>query len=426
MEAYEEALFAELASQAGMEGRWNAAAADKAGVKDRPQALTRGVRRAGVPLAQDQGRPGRANWTRPSACRAGPTSGRSRSSTAWTCWPPACARRSASWSTARTRKTIQEVCNQVADVVRDIPGAVDVVADQTVGKGYVEVEIDRERAARYGVNVGDIQDVIEVALGGKPDHHHRRRAASASRCALRYARDYRVDEESIRKILVSPAAAAAWAAAGGGMGGGWAARRSRATAVAAADAPVYLGDVANVRVVEGPVMIKSENGLLRSYVQLNVRDRDIVGFVEEAQRVVAAKVKLPEGSFLEWSGQFEHQVRARKTLSIVFPAVLLLIFVILYLTYNDFAHAAADDAGRARRAGRRRHLPDALRLQLQRGGVGGLHRLLRHGHGDGHHHARVPARRHRRTRRAGEDRQPGGTRSRHHGRRGAPPAARSC
>jgi Cu(I)/Ag(I) efflux system membrane protein CusA/SilA len=72
---------------------------------------------------------------------------------------------------------------------------------------------------------------------------------------------------------------------------------------------------------------------------LNVRDRDIVSFVEEAQRVVAAKVQLPQGSFLEWSGQFEHQVRARKTLQLVFPAVLLLIFIILYITYNDFLHA---------------------------------------------------------------------------------------
>ncbi len=86
-------------------------------------------------------------------------------------------------------------------------------------------------------------------------------------------------------------------------------------------------------------MIKSENGLLRSYVQLNVRGRDLVGFVEEAKRVVEERVKLPEGAYLEWSGQFEHQLRARKTLQIVFPTVLLLIFVILYITYRDFGDA---------------------------------------------------------------------------------------
>ena len=83
-------------------------------------------------------------------------------------------------------------------------------------------------------------------------------------------------------------------------------------------------------------MIKSENGLLRAYVQLNVRDRDIVGFVEEAQRAVAEQVKLPAGMYLEWSGQFEHQVRARRTLSVVFPLVIVLIFLILYITYHDF------------------------------------------------------------------------------------------
>jgi Cu(I)/Ag(I) efflux system membrane protein CusA/SilA len=88
-------------------------------------------------------------------------------------------------------------------------------------------------------------------------------------------------------------------------------------------------------------MIKSENGRLRNYVMLNVRgDRDIVGFVEEAQRVVAQKVKLPPGVHLEWSGEFEHQVRAAKTLRIIFPAVIVLIFVILYLTYKDFMDAA--------------------------------------------------------------------------------------
>jgi Cu(I)/Ag(I) efflux system membrane protein CusA/SilA len=103
---------------------------------------------------------------------------------------------------------------------------------------------------------------------------------------------------------------------------------------------VPLSELADVRVVEGPAVIKSENGRLRNYVTLNVRgDRDVVGFVEEAQRVVAEKVKLPEGVHLEWSGEFEHQVRAAKTLRIILPTVLVLIFVILYLTYKDLVDA---------------------------------------------------------------------------------------
>src|SRR5262249_8549476 len=103
---------------------------------------------------------------------------------------------------------------------------------------------------------------------------------------------------------------------------------------------IPLSELADVRIVEGPAMIKSENGRLRNYVTLNVRgDRDIVGFVDEAQRVVAQKVKLPQGVHLEWSGEFEHQVRAAKTLRIIFPAVILVIFLILYLTYKDLTDA---------------------------------------------------------------------------------------
>jgi copper/silver efflux system protein len=102
---------------------------------------------------------------------------------------------------------------------------------------------------------------------------------------------------------------------------------------------VPLADVADVRIVEGPSMIKSENGLLRSYVQLSVRDRDTVGFVEEARRLVSEKVKLPTGMYLEWSGEFEHELRARKTLRVVFPAVIVVIVLILYLTYHSWIDA---------------------------------------------------------------------------------------
>jgi Cu(I)/Ag(I) efflux system membrane protein CusA/SilA len=100
---------------------------------------------------------------------------------------------------------------------------------------------------------------------------------------------------------------------------------------------VPLSLVADIKILPGPSMIKSENGLLRSYVQLNVRDRDIVGFVEEAQQAVKAKVELPPGYYIEWSGQFEHQMHAQKTLTIVFPMVILIIFIILYMTYKDLA-----------------------------------------------------------------------------------------
>ena len=215
-------------------------------------------------------------------------------------------------------------------------------ADQIVGKGYVEIKIDRKKAARYGINVGDIQDVVEVALGGKPltmTVEGRQRYP----VRVRYARDYRDGVDAIKNILVS---------ARGNERRRRPVRRhgrnecARGRCSRRRPRPLHrspLAELADIRVVEGPSMIKSENGLLRSYVQLRVRDRDLVGFVEEAQRVVAEKVKLPAGMYLEWTGTFEHQVRAQKTLRIVFPAVIAVIVLILYLTHKSWIDALLDD-----------------------------------------------------------------------------------
>ena len=232
---------------------------------------------------------------------------------------------------------IQEVSQEIAAVLQNVRGAADVFPDQIVGEGYLEIDIDRDKAARYGINVGDVQDVVETALGGKvitTTVEGRERFP----VRIRYARDFRQDEESVKNLLIS-------------TGGGMAAPREMAedrpegrplrsegvSAEMPGPAQIPLSQIADVRIVEGPSMIKSENGLLRAYVQLNVRDRDVVGFVEEAQRAVAEQVQLPAGMYLEWSGQFEHQVRARRTLSVIVPVVLLAIFVILYVTYHDMA-----------------------------------------------------------------------------------------
>ncbi len=252
---------------------------------------------------------------------------------------------------------IQKTSDEVADVLRGIQGAVDVFPDQGTGKPYVEVTVDRKKAARYGIDVGDVQDVVEIAVGGKAATQI---VQGRERYPLRvrYSRDSRVDEEALRRTLVaargsmgaeSPMPAAATPTGGGaaGMGADGGARdappsaASKPSSSAGFTPPmqVPLSEVADVRVVEGPAMIKSENGMLRNYVQLNVRDRDIVGFVEEAKRAVEERVKLPPGMRLEWSGQFEHEVRAKRTLSIVVPFVIALIFLILYVTYHDFAHA---------------------------------------------------------------------------------------
>ena len=236
---------------------------------------------------------------------------------------------------------IQEVSEQVAEVLRQIPGAVDVFPDQSRGKGYLEIKVDRDRAARYGVRVGDIQNVIETALGGKPitmTVEGRERFP----VRVRYGRAFREDEEEVKNLLISAASGSMGSAAGAGAGGmnsGGTGGKPPPADRSSGPVQVPLSMVADVKIVEGPAMIKSENGMLRNYVQLNVRDRDIVGFVEEAQRVVAQKVKLPQGMYLAWSGQFENQIRAGRTMLVVFPAVILVIFVVLYLTYNDLIDA---------------------------------------------------------------------------------------
>ena len=228
----------------------------------------------------------------------------------------------------RDLKQVQAASQEIAAVLRGIKGAADVFPDQVVGKGYIEIKIDRGRAARYGVNVGDVQDVVETALGGKAltmTVEGRERYP----VRIRYARDYRDSLEGIKNILVSPGGPASEGrgAMAGAMG-------SAGPSGSALPVQVPLTSVADIQVVEGPSMIKSENGLLRSYVQLRVSGRDEVGFVEEARRVVAEKVlpHLPRGMYVEWTGTFENQVRAQKSLRIVFPVVIALIGLLLYLT----------------------------------------------------------------------------------------------
>jgi Cu(I)/Ag(I) efflux system membrane protein CusA/SilA len=232
---------------------------------------------------------------------------------------------------------IAAVCQEIAEVLRGVRGAVDVSADQVVGEGYLEIDIDRQRAARYGVTIADIQDVIETALGGQVitmTVEGRERFP----VRVRYARAFREDEEWVRSVLVNASAAAgADLLAASTADTGEAADASDGSGAVPGMLQVPLAQVADVRIVEGPSMIRSENGMLRSYVRLNVRDRDLVGFVTEAQQVVADNIRLPAGMYLEWAGQFEHELRARRTLMIVVPIVVVVIFLLLFVTYHDFA-----------------------------------------------------------------------------------------
>jgi Cu(I)/Ag(I) efflux system membrane protein CusA/SilA len=238
-------------------------------------------------------------------------------------------------------ETITRVCQQVEAAVKPVTGARDVVAAPIMGKGYLEVAIDRQKAARFGVSVEDVQTEIETALGGRVvtfTVENRDRFP----VRVRYARAHRDDEDAVKRLLI-PGGMATDPKRGGTMPGDAAFRADQHAPVAEHAAKgkrlIPLTAVADVRITEGPAVIKSENGQLLNYVTLNVRGRDAVGFVDEAKRVVAEKVKLPEGVHIEWAGEFEHQERAANTLRWVFPAVILVIFLVLYLTYHDLADA---------------------------------------------------------------------------------------
>jgi Cu(I)/Ag(I) efflux system membrane protein CusA/SilA len=237
--------------------------------------------------------------------------------------------------------TVMRVCQQIEVALKPVAGARDVVTNQATGKRYLEVTIDREKAGRFGVSVEDVQTEIETALGGRVVTYtveDRERFP----VRVRYARAYREDEDAVKRLLV-PARMAAESKPGTPMTGDPSFRSEAHAGVPEHAAKgkkfVPLTAVADVRITEGPAVIKGENGRLLNYVTLNVRGRDAVGFVEEAKRVVAQKVKLPEGVHVEWAGEFEHQERAAHTLRWVFPAVILVIFLVLYLTYRDLADA---------------------------------------------------------------------------------------
>jgi Cu(I)/Ag(I) efflux system membrane protein CusA/SilA len=206
---------------------------------------------------------------------------------------------------------IEQKSEEIKEVVSQVPGATDLYAERTTGSPYLEMTVDRPAADRYGLNVADVEDAIETAIGGKnltTTIEGRQRFP----VRVRYARDFRENPQQLGDVLVA------------GSNG----------------AQVPLNKVVAIKTTMGPSMISSENGLLRGSVLLNVRGRDVGRFVDQAQRVVAQQVKMPPGYYIEWSGQYENEISARKRLEMVIPLVLVVIFVLLYRTYGSAKEAA--------------------------------------------------------------------------------------
>ncbi len=207
--------------------------------------------------------------------------------------------------------SIQQAAYRIEAVVRKIPGAVGVAASRVQGKPYLEILPDRQALARYGLNIRDVMDVVEIGLGGL-NVSTTIEGRARYPIQLRLERGERADIETLGAILIP-----------------------------AKDGPsVPLGQVAAIRRSSGPSEIASEDGLLRVFVQTNVQGRDLGGFVKETQRRISEEVTLPAGVTLKWSGQYENQLSAQRTLTVIVPVVLLIIFMLLAAVFHSTMEAA--------------------------------------------------------------------------------------
>lgn len=208
-------------------------------------------------------------------------------------------------------KEIDRITSDIERVIKNVPGVSSALAERLNGGRYIDVDINRDAAARYGLNISDVQSIVSAAIGGD---NIGETVESLQRFPInvRYPREMRDSVEKLRQLPV----------------------------LTERGAQIRLGDVAEIRINDGPPMLKSENARLSGWVYVDIRDRDLSSTVHEMQEVVAREVKLPAGYSIAWSGQFEYLERATAKLKVVVPATLLIIFVLLYMTFKRVDEAA--------------------------------------------------------------------------------------
>ena len=207
--------------------------------------------------------------------------------------------------------TINVLAQKIKKTLEGTSGVKDLYAEPITGGKYIDIEAKRDVIGRYGLNIDDINNVVEASIGGMKltttIEGRQRFSVNA-----RYAQEYRNSLEALKKLQVQT------------MQFG----------------PIPLETVADVRISDGPPMINSENAMLRGTVLFNVRERDLGSTVKEAQKKLDAMMtKMPKGYYVEWSGQWENQIRANKTLSLILPIVVIIIFLVLYFTYHSMKEA---------------------------------------------------------------------------------------
>jgi Cu(I)/Ag(I) efflux system membrane protein CusA/SilA len=222
-------------------------------------------------------------------------------------------------------KTIQDLGVQIESILKEVPGTRSVYAERVAGGFFIDIDIRREAIARYGLTVGEVQEVIQSAIGGM---NITRTIEGRERYPVnvRYPRELRDDIDKLKRILV-PAR----------MTG--AAQMGTARAGDKEMAQIPLAQLADIRVTTGPAMIRDEDAMLAGYVFIDVITRNIGGYVEEAKRMVRQRLNLPVGYFLSWSGQYEFQLRARQRLTILLPVVFFVIFILLYFALHSLSES---------------------------------------------------------------------------------------
>ena len=205
---------------------------------------------------------------------------------------------------------IDRVAGEIERIVKTVPGVSSALAERLNGGRYVDVDINRDQAARYGLNIADVQSIVSAAIGGD-NIGETVEGLQRFPINVRYPREIRGSIENLRQLpILTPRGA-----------------------------QIRLGDVAAVRINDGPPMLRSENARLSGWVYVDIRGRDMNSVVRDMQQAVAKEVKLQPGYSISWSGQFEYLERASAKLKIVVPATLLVIFILLYLTFKRFDEA---------------------------------------------------------------------------------------
>jgi Cu(I)/Ag(I) efflux system membrane protein CusA/SilA len=205
---------------------------------------------------------------------------------------------------------IDRIASAIERAVQKVPGVTSAFAERLTGGRYIDVQIERRAAARYGLNIADVQSVVSAAIGGD-NIGETIEGLQRFPINVRYPREIRDSVENIRNLPF----------------------------VTERGAQIRLSDVATIRISDGPPMLKSENSRLSGWVYVDLHGRDLSSAVREMQRTVAQEVTLPPGYSISWSGQFEYLERATQKLKIVVPATLVIILVLLYLTFRSFVHA---------------------------------------------------------------------------------------